>query len=260
MAAAAQHLTPVTLELGGKSPCIVTADADLEVAARRIAWGRFINAGQTCIAPDYLLVEASVCEPLVQHLEAAIAQFYGPDPQQSPDYGRIVSQHHWDRLQALIDPAKLRYGGEGDRGDRYLAPTILTHVTWDDPVMADEIFGPILPVLTYDDLGTAIQAINARPKPLALYLFGGDRATQDRIQQQTSSGGLCFNDVILQVSIPNLPFGGVGPSGMGAYHGKASFDCFSHYKAILKRPFWLDLKFRYPPYPKDLGMLKKLMG
>lgn len=260
MAAAAQHLTPVTLELGGKSPCIVAPGADLATTARRIAWGRFINAGQTCIAPDYLLVHPSLQTPLLAALQQAIAELYGPDPQQSPDYGRIVSQHHWDRLQGLIDPAKLYCGGNGDRADRYLAPTLLNDVTWEDRVMADEIFGPILPVLTYDDLGEAIAAITARPKPLALYLFGGDRATQKRIEQQTSSGGLCFNDTILQVGLPDAPFGGVGPSGMGAYHGRASFDSFSHKKTVLQRPFWLDARFRYPPYPQSLGWMKRLLG
>jgi aldehyde dehydrogenase (NAD+) len=260
MAAAARHLTPVTLELGGKSPCIVEPDADLAVAARRIAWGKCINAGQTCIAPDYLLVHETIRQPLLELIRQEILNFYGEDPQQSPDYCRIVSPSHWDRLQGLIDPAKVFFGGQGDRADRYLAPTILTDVTWDDAVMADEIFGPILPVLTYGELGEAIAAINARPKPLALYLFGGDRQTQQQVQQQTSSGGLCFNDVILQISTPNMPFGGIGPSGLGAYHGKASFERFSHYKSILKRPFWLDLNFRYPPYPRPLGWLKSLMG
>ncbi len=258
MAAAAPHLTPVTLELGGKSPCIVGPDAPVELTARRIAWGKFINAGQTCIAPDYVLVPPELKAPLLGQLRHWIREFYGENPADSPDYGRIINEHHWQRLRDLIDPAQVTVGGEGDCASRYLAPTVLDGVGWDDPVMEAEIFGPILPILTYGEMEEAIAAINARPKPLALYLFSNDKDLQNQVLSQTSSGGVCINDTIMHLGAPSMPFGGVGESGMGAYHGKFTFDTFSHRKSVLKRKFWLDLDLRYPPYQDKLKWLKWL--
>ncbi len=258
MAAAAQHLTPVTLELGGKSPCIVDSDIHLDRAAKRIAWGKLINAGQTCIAPDYLLVQRQVEHDLVDRIKYYIQAFYGKNPAQSPDYGRIIHRQHFDRLVAFLDRGKIVLGGEYNPDDRYLAPTLLDGVTWDDPVMQEEIFGPILPILTYDALEEAIDRVNARPKPLALYFFSRDRHKQERILQATSSGGVCLNDTVMQVGVNSLPFGGVGESGIGSYHGKASFNTFSHFKSVLKREFWLDLGWRYAPYTAQ--KLKQIKG
>ncbi|MGD1857882.1 MAG: aldehyde dehydrogenase [Leptolyngbyaceae cyanobacterium] len=260
MAAAAKHLTPVTLELGGKSPCIVDADINLDHAAKRIAWGKFINAGQTCIAPDYLLIEHSIKEAFLAKLTAAMGEFFGDDPSQSPDLSRIINQRQFDRLTGLLDSGTVLVGGEADASTRYIAPTVLDNVTWDSPVMQDEIFGPILPVLTYDRFDQALAQVNARPKPLALYLFSRDRAKQQRVLTETSSGGVCLNDTVLHIGVPGLPFGGVGQSGMGSYHGKASFDTFSHYKSVLKKTFWFDLDWRYAPYKASkLAQIKKLV-
>ncbi len=260
MRAAAEHLTPVTLELGGKSPCLVTADVDLPVAARRIAWGKFLNAGQTCVAPDYLLVERSLQPALLEALKATLTQFYGPDPAASPDYGRLVSEAQAQRLAQMLarDRAKVVHGGEVDINQRYIAPTILANSTWEDATMAEEIFGPLLPVLAYDDLAGAIAAINARPSPLALYLFSRNSQVQARVRQAVRAGGFLVNDTILHLSSPRLPFGGVGESGLGRYRGRASFETFSHLKSVLKRSFWLDLPLRYPPYAGREQWLKFL--
>lgn len=260
MQAAAQHLTPVTLELGGKSPCIVDADVDLKTTARRITWGKFLNAGQTCIAPDYLLVDRRLKADLLTEIQACIQEFYGDDPAQSPDFARMVSDKHFQRLAGLLDRGQIVVGGQTNPSDRYIAPTVIDQVTLDDPIMQEEIFGPILPVLEYDQLDEAIAMVNQRPKPLALYFFSNNSAKQAQVLQSTSSGGVCLNDTILQIAIRELPFGGVGASGMGAYHGKASFDTFTHYKSVLKKPFWLDLNWRYAPYAEKLGLIKKLMG
>jgi acyl-CoA reductase-like NAD-dependent aldehyde dehydrogenase len=260
MEAAAKHLTPVTLELGGKSPCIVDADTDLETTARRIAWGKFINAGQTCIAPDYLLVDRTIKPQLLERLQGCIREFYGDDPAASPDFARIVSDKHFQRLSNLLGAGKIIAGGETDADSRYIAPTIIDLDDPDVPVMADEIFGPILPVLEYNNLNEAIAFVNQRPKPLALYLFSRNHHRQEQVLQATSSGGVCINDTVIQVGVPSLPFGGVGHSGMGAYHGKASFDTFSHYKSVLRKPFWLDLKWRYAPYADKLKTIKKLLS
>jgi acyl-CoA reductase-like NAD-dependent aldehyde dehydrogenase len=259
MTAAAKHLTPVTLELGGKSPCLVDAEVQLEYTAKRIVWGKFLNCGQTCIAPDYLLVDRRIKPALIDALQAAITEFYGDDPAQSPDYGRLISTRHFDRLEPLLHSGRLVAGGETNRDDRYIAPTLLD-ATWSDAVMQEEIFGPILPVLEYEEIEEAIEQINARPKPLALYFFSRNSALQQRILQATASGGVCINDTIMQVGVPELPFGGVGASGMGRYHGKASFDTFTHYKSVLSKSFRLDLKWRYPPYVGKLDFLKKLIG
>ncbi len=260
MEAAAKHLTPVTLELGGKSPCIIDADINLDHAAKRIAWGKFINAGQTCIAPDYLLIDRTVKDAFLTKLIAAIREFFGDDPSQSADLSRIINQRQFDRLTRLLSSGTVLVGGETDASSRYIAPTVLDNVTWDSPVMEDEIFGPILPVLTYDRLDQALAQINARPKPLALYLFSRDQTKQHQVLTETSSGGVCLNDTVLHIGVPGLPFGGVGQSGMGSYHGKASFDTFSHYKSVLKKSFLLDLDWRYAPYkPSKLAQIKKLV-
>ncbi|MFP4299889.1 MAG: aldehyde dehydrogenase [Spirulinaceae cyanobacterium] len=260
MAAAAKHLTPVTLELGGKSPCIVDADIHVENSARRIVWGKFLNTGQTCIAPDYLLVNRKIKKPLMSAMKQYLQEFYGPDPSLSPDYGRIISPKHFERLAALLDSGEVVVGGHTNPDNRYIAPTILDKVSWDSPVMQEEIFGPILPVLEYDRLEDAIAAINDRPKPLALYLFSRSREIQQQVLASTSSGGVCINDTVMQVGIPKLPFGGVGESGMGRYHGKASFDTFSHFKSVLKKGLWFDLKWRYAPYtPDQLKQIKRIV-
>jgi aldehyde dehydrogenase (NAD+) len=261
MAAAAQHLTPVTLELGGKSPCIVDADVQVEYTAKRIVWGKFLNAGQTCIAPDYLLVDRRIKSTLVAAIQAAIQEFYGDDPAQSPDYARIVSPRHFSRVAALLQSGRVVVGGETNPAECYIAPTLLDQVSLDDAVMQEEIFGPILPVLEYEALGEAIALINARPKPLALYVFSKNKQLQERVLQSTSSGSVCVNDTVMQVGVSELPFGGVGESGMGSYHGKASFDTFSHQKSVLYKSFRLDLKWRYAPYTSGkLDLVKKLIG
>jgi aldehyde dehydrogenase (NAD+) len=260
MAAAAQHLTPVTLELGGKSPCIVDRSARLDIAAKRIAWGKFINAGQTCLAPDYLLVDRHIKSKFMDCLIQAIQELYGEDPAKNPDFGRIVNQQQFDRLTALLTSGKVVLGGQSNGNERYIAPTILDEVGWDDLVMGEEIFGPILPVLTYDQLDEVIQKVVDRPKPLALYIFAQDAAVQSQILSATSSGGVCINDTVMQWAMPNLPFGGVGNSGIGNYHGRASFDTFSHYRSVLKRSMLLDLQWRYAPYTAaGLRQIKKIV-
>lgn len=259
MEAAAKHLTPVTLELGGKSPCIVDADCDLDITARRIIWGKFYNAGQTCVAPDYLLIQKSIKPLLTEKLVACVKTFFGDNPQSSPDLARIVNDHQFDRLVRLLDEGKILIGGQTDKSDRFIAPTLIEQVSPTAKVMEDEIFGPILPILEYDQLDEAISFINARPKPLALYLFSKNKQIQKQIIQEVSFGGSCFNDTIMHIGNPELPFGGVGNSGIGSYHGKASFDTFSHRKSILKNSFRFDIKWRYPPYTMTLDALKKLI-
>ena len=250
MAAAAKHLTPVTLELGGKSPTIVAADADLAVAARRIVWGKHINAGQTCIAPDYVLADASIRDRLVDLMVEQIREFYGDDPQASSDLGRIVSQRHHGRLMGLVGSSggKVVCGGEGDSTSKYLAPTIIVDPALDSPIMTEEIFGPVLPVLSVDSIEEAIAFVNEREKPLALYVFSKDEAVADRVLARTSSGGACVNNVVVHILPDGLPFGGVGPSGMGSYHGKAGFDVFSHHKSVVRKPTRPDPSILYPPY------------
>lgn len=258
MAAAAEHLTPVTLELGGKSPAIVTADANLDVAAHRIVWGKFLNAGQTCIAPDYVLVDRRVHDALVERMVAVVAEFYGDDPQQSPDYARIVNSSHFHRIEKLLDSGTVAVGGVTDPDTRYVAPTILTDVARDAPAMADEIFGPVLPVLATDGLDDALSVVNAGDKPLALYVFSERKAEVADVLDRTSSGGACVNGTIFHVSNPDLPFGGVGPSGMGAYHGKFGFDTFSHQRAVHVRSTRLDPPMMYPPFTeKKEALLRK---
>jgi acyl-CoA reductase-like NAD-dependent aldehyde dehydrogenase len=258
MEAAAKNLTPVTLELGGKSPCIVDSNTNLKETAKRLSWGKFVNAGQTCIAPDYLLVNQSIKSELITEIKQCIHDFYGDNPDQSPDYGRIINQRQFERLTNLLTSGKIIIGGDFDAKKRYIAPTILDEITLDDPVMEDEIFGPILPILTYNNLEEAITIINSRPKPLALYLFTNDQEKQQRILSATSSGGVCINHTILQVGVRELPFGGVGDSGIGSYHGKASFDTFSHYKSVLFKPFWGDFNLLFPPYQDKIKLFKRL--
>jgi len=258
-AAAAKHLTPVTLELGGKSPCIVDDVVDLETAAKRIVWGKFLNAGQTCAAPDYLLVNRNVKEPLLEKIVLSIRKLYGADPRVSPDYGRIITQRHFERLAGFLGLGDIVTGGRTDPSDRYIAPTVIDNVRPEHPIMQEEIFGPILPVLEYGDLTEAISFVNSRPRPLTLYAFSSRRDTFRRITAETCSGGATFNDTLLHLASPHLPFGGVGDSGYGRYHGKAGFETFSNQRSILYKPFWLDVPLRYPPYGNKLPWIRRAM-
>ena len=257
MEAAARNLTPVTLELGGKSPCIVDDDVDVAIAARRIAWGKFLNAGQTCIAPDYVLVHEHREEELVDALARTIREFYGDDPKASPDLARIVNTRHQRRVARLLKDGDVVVGGQTDEAESYVAPTLLRNVSPDSDVMGEEIFGPVLPILKVPDVSEAIRFVNAREKPLALYLFSNDERVQQEVLERTSSGGVCVNGTLLQLANPRLPFGGVGPSGMGVYHGRHSFDTFSHHKAVLRRKLKRDPKLAYPPYGKLKTRLAK---
>lgn len=256
---AAKTLTPVTLELGGKSPCIVDRHVDIECTARRIAWGKFFNAGQSCIAPDYLLVDAAVKKRFLDALRGRIVEFYGENPKTSPDYGRIVNKRHFDRLCGLLGQGEIIVGGETDPSDNYIAPTVINNVDLHHKIMESEIFGPILPILEYVELTQAISIVNSKPKPLALYFFSKNRKNAERVLRETSSGGGAINDTIVHVSSHALPFGGVGDSGIGRYHGKSGFDTFSNKRSIVKRPFLLDTAFRYPPYKSKLPLLRRLM-
>jgi aldehyde dehydrogenase (NAD+) len=259
MAAAARHLTPVCLELGGKCPCIVDDTADLTVAARRIAWGKFYNAGQTCAAPDYVLVSPRSNEPFVAALADAVRQFYGPDPRRSPHYGRVVNAHHAHRLARLLEGGgRIVTGGEHDVAARYVAPTVVTDVPAAHPLLEDEIFGPILPVVSVADEAAAVAFVNARPTPLSLSVFARDRRRAQRWLDLMPSGGGLVNDVLIQLATETLPFGGLGASGMGAWHGKAGFDTFTHWRSIIARPFWPDVRLRYPPHPRSLALLRRL--
>lgn len=259
MAAAARHLTPVTLELGGKSPCLVCADAPIDITARRIAWGKFMNAGQTCVAPDFVLVDHRVHDALLQALQKAIREFYGEDPRRSPDYGRVVHRRHFDRLTSYLASGKIVGGGDADAAELYLAPTLLTGMPDDAPVMQEEIFGPILPIVPFQTLTEALASLRSRPTPLALYLFTRDRVTQQEVLQATRSGGVCLNDTLTHMIGQGLPFGGLGESGLGAYHGRASFDAFTHYRSVLRRSLVIDPRLRYPPPKISLAQLKHAM-
>lgn len=259
MQAAARQLTPVTLELGGKSPCIVDATAKLEVAARRLVWGKFYNVGQTCVAPDYILVERRNKEALLGALQQAISEAFGSEPAQSPDYGRIIHERHFDRLIGMLQQGRVRVGGQHDRASRYLAPTVLDEVQEGSALLTEEIFGPLLPVVTYEGIDEAIQYVRSRPHPLALYLFSEDGLVQQKVLKFTTSGGACVNDCIVHVAVPDMPFGGVGASGIGSYHGKAGFETFSHRKSVFSNPTFLDVKLRYPPYGDHLKLIRRLM-
>ncbi|TAF10180.1 MAG: aldehyde dehydrogenase [Nostocales cyanobacterium] len=258
MTAAAKNLTPVTLELGGKNPCIVDIDIHLEHTARRIIWGKFINAGQTCIAPDYILVNTKTKDQLLINLKKCLKEFYGDHPEKSPDYARIINQTNFDRLVNLLKNSEIIIGGETNLSELYIAPTIINNVSFADEIMQSEIFGPLLPIIEYTDISEAITWINSQSKPLTLYLFSQNKNLQQKILQTTSSGAVCLNETVIHFTVPSLPFGGVGNSGIGSYHGKASFDTFSHYKSVLKNPFWIDIKLRYAPYKGKLSILKQL--
>ena len=248
MRAASEHLTPVVLELGGKSPCIVDKDANLTMAARRIAWGKSLNAGQTCIAPDYLLVHADIKEQLISELKKEFIRLHGANPKEAKHFVRIVNERAFDRLVGYIQGADVVMGGEYDREERYIAPTLIDHVDANSPIMQEEIFGPIFPIVTFSTTEEAIRFVTGREKPLALYYFGESKKNIRQVLKHTSSGGACINDTIMHIANENLPFGGVGQSGMSAYHGKESFKVFSHHRAVVTTPTWLDLPFRYMPY------------
>eukprot|EP00004_Rigifila_ramosa_P018750 TRINITY_DN46_c0_g1_i6.p1 TRINITY_DN46_c0_g1~~TRINITY_DN46_c0_g1_i6.p1 ORF type:complete len:494 (-),score=111.77 TRINITY_DN46_c0_g1_i6:46-1344(-) len=262
MKAAAEHLASVTLELGGKSPVFVDSDVDIKNVGRRLAWGRFMNCGQTCIAPDYVLCPSKLIPPLVENMRAALIEFYGADPQKSADYGRIINGNHFRRLSALLTSGTVAIGGQTDAADNYIAPTVLTDVDVSSPVMQDEIFGPILPIVPMESITDAIKFVQQRPKPLALYVFTNNSAVADRVIKHTSSGSVVVNDVLMQAAVHTLPFGGTGPSGLGAYHGRESFVCFSHRRAVMKKPMGLEAvnDIRYPPYTeKKFQTLKWLL-
>lgn len=246
MEAAAKHLTPVTLELGGKSPCIVHSDANLALAAKRIAWGKFMNAGQTCIAPDYIYVQESVKESFIEHLKVAIEQLYGKQPLLNPNFTHIVNEKHFNRLTSLMQDGKIVHGGNYDEHNQCIEPTLLTDVSRNNAIMQQEIFGPLMPILTYQHLDDVITELKQQEKPLALYLFSQNKSLQQSVIHQLPFGGGCINDTVYHFTNPYLPFGGTGNSGMGAYHGKHSFQLFSHKKSVLKQSTRFDLPFRYP--------------
>lgn len=255
MAAAAKNLTPVVLELGGKSPCIIDKDADIEVAAKRVAWGKSLNAGQTCIAPDYLMLHKNIKDKFLSELEKAFRELLGDDPQKSEHFVRIVNDAAFERLKGYLADGEVVFGGKTDKSERYFSPTVLDHVSLDSPVMQEEIFGPIFPVQTFSSLDEVIRFVSMREKPLALYYFGSQG---DKILKHTTSGGSCINDVIMHIANENVPFGGVGMSGMGSYHHKRTFDVFTHYRSVISTPTWIDLPFRYMPY-KWFNVVKRLL-
>jgi len=257
MCAAARNLTPVTLELGGKCPCIVAPDARIDVAARRIAWGKFLNAGQTCVAPDHLWVHRSARDRLLEALRQTLVEFFGNDPQQSPDFGRIVNRRHFERIKTYLDQGEIIHGGQTDEMDLFIAPTLLADPRPGSTVLEEEIFGPVLPVRTFDDLDELMTAFRAKPPPLAIYLFSESRTTKERFLARSVSGGVGINDVVNQIVPKELPFGGVGDSGMGRYHGRAGFDCFTHYRSVLSRSTRFDPSFQYPPAGVPLQTVKR---
>ena len=248
----AEHLTPAVLELGGKSPCIVDASANIKLAARRIVFGKYLNCGQTCVAPDYVLCERSVKDKFVEAVKAEIKRQYGEEPLANKDYGKIINEKHFGRLMGLIDENKVIVGGNADESRCKIAPTVMDNVTYDDAVMREEIFGPIMPILTFDDFDAVIDELKTKDKPLALYLFTSNKAHVSRVTREISYGGGCINDVIIHLATSNMGFGGVGESGMGSYHGKDGFDAFSHSKSIVDKKTWLDLPLRYQPYGNAL--------
>ncbi len=253
MAAASKHLTPVTLELGGKSPCIVDESANLDITAQRIVWGKFMNAGQTCVAPDYVITTKEVEQKLLPLIKQHITAMFGDVPKQAEDYGRIINSRHCERLQGYLSGGEISLGGEVDLNESYIAPTVLTNVSLDSSVMKEEIFGPILPIVTVEKIEDAIEFVNFRDKPLALYVFTGNQGWQDKVLLETSSGSVAINDTFMFMANPDLPFGGVGESGMGRYSASEGFKTFSHFKAVIKRPFLRDLPLRFSPFT-DLKM------
>ncbi|MED3659759.1 aldehyde dehydrogenase [Bacillus velezensis] len=259
MEAAAKQLIPVTLELGGKSPCIVHKDADIQLAAKRIVFGKFTNAGQTCIAPDYLFVHQDIKMKLTEEMKRSISEFYGPQPEQNPQYGKIVSERHYQRLLSFLNDGVPLTGGQSDPAHHKIAPTILDQVKDDSPVMQEEIFGPILPLFTYGDINEVIEKVQSRPKPLALYVFTTNKETERAVLENLSFGGGCINDTLMHVATPYLPFGGVGESGIGSYHGFDSFNTFTHKKSVVKQTNRFDFAFRYPSSKNGLRMIRKIL-
>ncbi|HOU83736.1 MAG TPA: aldehyde dehydrogenase [Spirochaetota bacterium] len=261
MRKASENLTPVTLELGGKSPCIVDKTADIDLSAKRIVWGKFLNAGQTCVAPDYILVDECVSAELKERMVHYIKKFYGNEPRRSSDYARIINERHTARLVGLMKDCSIYFGGDYDEKEKYISPTIIDSPSWESPVMNEEIFGPLLPVINYSDLDAVLDIIRNRPKPLALYLFSKNRKTERKIMMTVSFGSGAVNDTIINAGSAYIPFGGVGSSGMGSYHGVKSFETFTHYKGVIKKSNAVDVNLRYPPYTdKKLKMLKKILG
>ena len=247
---AAKHLTPATLEMGGKSPCIIDASANVKLAAKRIVFGKYLNCGQTCVAPDYILCHSSVKEAFLQEVKKQITAQYGNDYLHNETYGKIISPKHFHRVVGLIDPAKVAFGGGYDEASLKIEPTVLDNVTWEDKVMGEEIFGPVMPILTFDSIAEVIGTVNGHEKPLALYIFAQDKAVIDQVTSRCAYGGGCVNDVVIHLATSEMGFGGVGESGMGSYHGKTGFDTFTHYKSIVDKKTWMDLPMRYQPYKK----------
>ncbi|HJC89996.1 MAG TPA: aldehyde dehydrogenase [Candidatus Mediterraneibacter excrementigallinarum] len=247
---AAEYLTPVTLELGGKSPCIVDQTADIRLAARRVVFGKYLNCGQTCVAPDYIYCQRSVKDTFIKEVQKQIRKQYGRHPLDNPDYGKIINEKHFDRILGLIDEKKVVQGGGSDRKTLRIEPTVMDNVAFSDPVMQEEIFGPVMPILTFDSIDEVIHRVNAMPHPLALYLFTSDKKTEKKVISRCGFGGGCINDTIIHLATTEMGFGGFGESGMGAYHGKIGFDTFTHYKSIVDKKTWLDLPMRYQPYRK----------
>lgn len=246
----AKYLTPVTLELGGKSPCIVTSDANIKLAAKRIVFGKYLNCGQTCVAPDYIYCEAGIKDLLIEEIKKEIIIQYGKNPLDNPDYGNIINIKHFNRINSLIDRDKIVYGGNSEIDSLKIEPTVMDNVTFNDAVMKEEIFGPVMPVLTFDNVDEAIDKINSLPHPLALYIFTSNRKTADKVMNVTGFGGGCINDTIIHLATTEMGFGGFGESGMGSYHGKTGFETFSHYKSVVDKKTWIDLPMRYQPYTK----------
>lgn len=259
MKSASEYLTPTTLELGGKSPCIILKDADIDLTAKRLTWGKLINAGQTCVAPDYVLVHEDRKDELIEKIKYYIIKYFGYNPCNNEQFPKIINERHFNRIVSLIDIDKVVYGGDYNNEKLKIEPTIVNDVTWDDNIMKEEIFGPIFPILTYKDLDEVVQEIIQRPNPLALYIFTKDKKLENKILEMIPAGGCCINDTITHIATNYLPFGGVGESGMGSYHGKAGFDTFTHYKSVLKK-LKLDIPIRYAPYnDKLIKILKKIM-
>ena len=256
MEKASAHLTPVTLELGGKSPCIVDETANLKVTAARIAFGKYLNCGQTCVAPDYLYCHESIKDELLKEIKKQITKMYGKDPLKNDDYGKIINEKHFNRVKGLIDEKKVIHGGYSDDEALRIAPTVMDNITWNDAIMQEEIFGPILPVLTFSSLDEAINTVNNREHPLALYIFSSNKNNIRRVTSECGYGGGCINDTIIHLASSEMDFGGFGESGMGSYHGKHGFDTFTHYKSIVDKKTWLDLPMRYQPYK---GLYEKMM-
>lgn len=258
MKQASKHLTPVTLELGGKSPCIVEKTANLKLAARRIVFGKYLNCGQTCVAPDYIYCDSSIKDALVAEIKEQVEVQYGKEPLSNPDYGKIINEKHFQRLLGLIDSNKVVTGGRSNAETLQISPTVMDNVTFEDAVMQEEIFGPIMPILTFDNLEEAIEKINSMEHPLALYIFTRDKQVAKQVTSQCGFGGGCINDVIIHLATSEMGFGGFGESGMGSYHGKEGFDTFSHYKSIVDKKLWLDLPMRYQPYHSFYGKLLRM--